>query len=685
MLCLGFCGGINRVFENPFELPSAFTHDGAAVLVEDGRVVAAVEEERLNRIKHSNKFPVESIRYCLKSAGARLGDVDRIAFYATEAYCNSLLSRIYLDEPDVKAPLDARTIMRALLGREFGVEVEEERIVFARHHLSHAMSAYAMSGFEDSLVLAIDGYGDFLSGAVAVGRGNSLEEIETFPQSDSLGLFYLEVIQFVGYGPFDEYKVMGLAPYGDPAPFREDLKQFYDLLPGGGYRLYLERIEPALLKRIAVRKKGQPFSTDHKNLSASLQEALETIVFHILRHRRQTSGLRHLCLAGGVAHNCTMNGKLLYSGMFDDIFVQPAAHDAGCALGAALLASQDLGCSVPRKRQREVYWGPDLDEEAIEQELGRWEGFLAFERTSDPARAAAKLMAEGAVIGWMQGRSEFGPRALGNRSILADPRPASNKDRINQMVKKREGYRPFAPSVLEEDAAEYFELPARCTELPFMIFVLNVQPDKRDLLGAVTHVDGTARVHTVSRETNPAYWAVIKAFKDLTGVPILLNTSFNNNAEPIVDTIEDAVATFLTTGLDYLVAGDWIARKRAAAEWDWNAAQVSLPPYARLAQTRSFVDMHSMRTVSEIRTTFHARVRTTISQELFELLTACDGKTTIGDLLAASEIPGERWSSVVNELAELWSQRLVQIKGLGAARGENAKLQSSAACQGAPA
>lgn len=683
MLTLGFSGGLNRVHENPFDLPGAFSHDGAAVIVRDGEVIAAIEEERLNRIKHSNKFPTQSIRFCLDAAGASLADVDRIAFYATEEYCDSLLAGIYLDRPEVKEPLKARKLMRLLLAQEFGTDVPSEKIVFVPHHIAHAVSAHNMSGFDESLIVAIDGYGDFLSGIVAHGRGHDVTLQETFPQSDSLGLFYLEVIQFVGYGPFDEYKVMGLAPYGDPSRYRDLLAQCYELLPNGNYRMHLDRVAPLLLEHIQVRKKGDTFTQQHKDLSASLQEALETIAFHIIRPRRETSGLRNLCLAGGVAHNCTMNGKLLYSGLFDDVFVQPAAHDAGCALGAALFVSQQLGKPAPRRRLQHVYWGRDLGNEAsMERELGSWERMLSFQRTDDVAREAAELMAGGAVVAWTQGRSEFGPRALGNRSILADPRPAENKDRINQMVKKREGYRPFAPSALEEDAREFFDLPEQGS-YPFMIFVVRVREDKRALLGAITHVDGTARLHTVSRETNPAYWAVINEFKKLTGVSVLLNTSFNNNAEPIVDSALDAVTTFLTTGLDYLALGPYLAKKRPLSTADWLSLHLSLPPYTQLHQTRASVDGRRRETKYELRTTYTAKVRVPVSKDVFAMAMMLDGDApSIAELLTACSVPVDRWESVIAELGELWAARMVTLRALPA-HEQTKQPAPSAAAQGA--
>jgi carbamoyltransferase len=663
MLCIGFCGGLNQVHENPFEIPRAFTHDGAAVLVEDGVVVAAIEEERLNRIKHSNKFPVNALRFCLERRGVRAQDIDCFAFYATEEYCNALLARIFLSRSEMKQQLDARTIMHQLLQRELGCSIDPGRLTFVRHHMAHAVSAYAMSGFEQSLVVAIDGYGDFLSGLVALGEGENLTEIETFPQNKSLGVLYLDVIQFLGYGSFDEYKVMGLAPYGNPATYRSILRGLYELKTDGGYELGLDRIAPGLMGKIQVRKKGQPFTQQHMDLAASLQEALEDIVLHMLSHRRRALGQKNLCLAGGVAHNCTMNGKILNSGLFDQMFVQPAAHDAGCALGAALLMCQQKGKPGKRTQLKHVFWGTDIANDDIAPTLEGWSRFLDFEKCGDIAQRTAHLIAQGYVIGWVQGQSEFGPRALGNRSILADPRPAENKGRINQMVKKREAYRPFAPSVLEEDLHEFFEVPAGTDSLPFMIFVVNVKDDKRGLLGAITHIDGTARVQTVSQEANPKYWQIIKAFKDLTGVPMLLNTSFNNNAEPIVDSVEDAIVSYLTTGLDYLIVGDYLVSKRRQTWEDRAGRLISLPRYARLHQTRHFVDADRMAVSCEVRSTADSQFRFGISNKLCELLMKLDGEKSIFDLFHDADVQSSNEKKdLMAELDELWSQRLIRLR-----------------------
>jgi carbamoyltransferase len=660
MLYLGFSGGFNLVHEDPYE---TISHDAAAVLVERGEVVAAIEEERLNRIKHSNKFPAQSIRFCLESRGARIEDVERLAFYVTEEFCNALISRLYLTRPEMKELFDVRSHFVELLRREFDRDIDPDKIIFVRHHMAHAISAFALSGFERSLVLAIDGYGDHLSGLIGVGKGSALTEIERYPQKKSLGTLYRVVIQFIGYRAFDEYKVMGLAPYGNPATYRDAMRCLYELLPDGSYDLYLNRITGVLLGQVEIRKKGEPFTQQHKDLAASLQEALEEIVMHVLRHHRLATGLRNLCLAGGVAHNCTMNGKVMYSGMFDQVFVQPAAHDAGCALGAALLASHDAGYPTPVKRIKHVYWGADIggEPEVLEQ-LERWSGFLKFRKPQNVSREAARLIADGAVLGWVQGRSEFGPRALGNRSIVADPRPADNKERINQMVKKREGYRPFAPSALEEDATDFFDLPGGMKAFPFMIFVVNVREDKRGLLGAVTHVDGTARLQTVARDTNPRYWELIKAFKDITGVPVLLNTSFNNNVEPIVDSVEDSIVSFLTTGLDYLVVGDYLVEKRTPSWEDRLSLGVSFPPYVKLHCTRSFVNPNEMAVCSEVGTSFDSQFRFPISNELCDLLMPLDGEKPVGALLANGKAKGEIEQVLVQELENLWAQRLVKLR-----------------------
>jgi carbamoyltransferase len=677
MLSLGFCGGLNLVHEDAHEVSRAFTHDGAAVLVEDGEVVAAIEEERLNRIKHSNKFPVEAMRFCLERRGIGIADVDRIAFYATEEYCNALLGRLTLGRPEIARLGDARRLIANLIERQFGAGFDPRRLTFTPHHLAHAASAYAMSGFDESLVLTIDGYGDFRSGVLGVAKEGHFTELEIYPQNRSLGLMYLEVIQFMGYGSFDEYKVMGLAPYGRADRYLPLLRECYALLPKGRYELRLDKIAPTLMGRVPPREKGQPFTQEHKDLAQALQVALEEIVLHLLSHRRAGANQSKLCLAGGVAHNCTMNGKIMKSGLFDQIFIQPAAHDAGCALGAALLAN---GQAERRSTTQlpHVFWGTDLgDHEHLQGELERWADFVAFERVAEVERAAGALLAEGKVIGWAQGRSEFGPRALGNRSILADPRPAENKRRINEMVKKREGYRPFAPSVLVEEAREYFEFAPGIPDLAFMTVVVDVREKYRQLLGAITHIDGTARIQTVSRSANPRYWGLIRAFQDLTGVPLVLNTSFNNNAEPIVDSAGDAIVTFLTTGLDRLVVGDFIATKREVSEANQLKLSLELPTYVRVERVRGAFDGRRTATKSHIRTSYDPKVRAPISNELGELLMGIEGRVSLSSLLDA--VGNESRSKLLEEIRSLWASRLVRLTPSASPAGASRAQGASAA------
>lgn len=641
-------------------------HDAAAVLVEDGRVLAAIEEERLNRVKHSSAFPARAIRRCLEQAGVGLADVDRVAVAFSEPHSDAYFLRRALENASL--PLGGgRAQVARLLHDEFGVDTAD-RMRFVGHHDAHLWSAFQPSGFARGLVVSIDGAGDNLSGAIATFEGTRLEMLRELPMSKSLGFFYRECITMVGYTRFDEYKVMGLAPYGDPSKYAELFAQTYRLLPDGDYELAgkgLVRLMARAGLADHARRKGQPFNQDHRDFAAALQQALERIVFHVLTHFQAVTGERSLCLAGGVAHNCSCNGRIAYSGLFDQVWVQPAAHDAGNALGAALAVLHQEGAPLSSEPLRQVYLGTGIPDEAqgVERQLRGWDGLVSFQHHDDVAREAARLMADGAVIGWVQGRSEFGPRALGNRSILADPRPAENKDRINAMVKKREGYRPFAPSARLERAGEYFELPAGSTEFPFMTFALRVRPEARELLGAVTHVDGTARVQTVARDTSPRYWALLRAFEELTGVAVLLNTSFNNHAEPIVDSVDEAVTCFLTTGLDALVVGDHLVRKRhdAAGSLAVHLLSPSIPSSRKLAMRtgRAGAREYSLDSTGN---RWFGEQAVALSADAFAVLLAADGERTLDELLATRGLSEARRGEVLEEMAELWSRRVVSLR-----------------------
>jgi carbamoyltransferase len=623
--------------------------------------VAAIEQERLDRLKHSNKGPFDAIRFCLQSAGLGVDGVDRWVFYGEQSCWDRMLRTYYLEHFDMPHLLDARTLLRAVLAGELGAEIPAGQPLFVGHHQAHAMSAVAMSGFPESLVLTLDGEGDEIAGTVATARGTRLDLLETISRDRSLGYFYLRVIEFLGFRIFDEYKVMGLAPYGDPKRHEKVFKSLFTLEPEGRYTVAAAPAQ-TLFEIAPPRRPGEPITQVHMDVAAALQSALEEIVFHLLRHYRRATGQRYLCMAGGVAHNCTLNGKILRSGLFEDVFVQPASHDAGCALGAALAVhAEETGCG-PGRRLTHVYWGSDPGAAAeVEAELLLWERFLDVERVPDACAAAADLLARGEVLGWVQGRSEFGPRALGNRSIVADPRPAGNKDLINAMVKKREAFRPFAPSVLEERAHELFDLPAGVSSLPFMVFTVDVREEHRELLGAVTHVDGSARIQTVSRRTNERYWRLIDEFGRRTGVPVLLNTSFNNNAEPIVDSVRDAVVCFLTTQLNALVAGDFVIHKREVSWAEYLKLVPALPRHIEVQETRSYSPEGGWTSQCRIASNTPGRRGQEVSRLVRDLLVRIDGRATLEELLG---LEGPFWNQaekVVQEVLGLWSSRLISL------------------------
>jgi carbamoyltransferase len=660
MLVLGLSGGLDAIEQQYFSPYPTHAHDSAAVLIEHGSVVAGIENERLSRIKHCNKFPVEAIKFCLRARGVSLGDLDRIAYYWDHDYMDWANVDRFLDYEKPHRYANALEVFAGIFEKHFGVNMND-RLRFVNHHVSHALSAAAFSGFEEALVCSIDGMGDTGAGLIVEFRDGLLRTLAEIPNKFSLGRFYVRAIRFIGYHQFDEYKVMGLAPYGDPARFKEVFARSYQLEEDGKFGAWSPWLTDAQLHEV-TRVSGEPFLEIHKDWAAALQAALEDIVMHVLRHYQKVTGLKNLALAGGVAHNCTMNGKLLNCGLFDQVFIQPAAHDAGAALGAALqVYFNERGQHVHVSRLRHVYWGTDIGSpNQVGSVVRKWGGLVEYSREDDIVSRTADLLAGGAAIGWVQGRSEFGPRALGNRSILADPRPAENKGRINAMIKKREAYRPFAPTVLEERVSEYF-VAQRGDALSFMTFVVDVQPSKRDLLGAIAHVDGTARVQTVSREQNLRYWSLIRAFGDRTGVPMLLNTSFNNNEEPIVDSVEDAIVCYLTTDLDYLVVGDYLIRKKGELRESVGDLVPVLPRYVWLSVSTQPGNPNGARRY-QLRTTFDERKDFDIDRNTFRLLERIDERSSLNCLIknileGASEGSAELTTSIL----ELWSRRLIRM------------------------
>lgn len=635
-------------------------HDSAAVLVCDGRIAAAIEEERLTRVKHTNDLAGCAAAACLQLAGLHVSDIDCFAYYGREQWLDFGLAAYMLQHPELPPVWSAREYLAAALSHQLQCPIDASRIAFVEHHLAHAESAYRVGPFPDALVVTLDGEGDALSGTVWAGEAGQLRRLRDLPISDSLGLLYLRTIAFLGYRLFDEYKVMGLASFGNPETFRPLFEHLCVLLPKGRFEVRLSALGRLRDVLPSPRRAREPVTQVHADLAAALQATIEAAALHLLKHFRAETGLRHLCLAGGVAHNSTMVGKIARAKLFDGVFVQPAAHDAGCAMGAALHVHHARRPDVPIARMAHVYLGRDLGSAAeIERQVHAWSELIDVLECDDVTEQAAQLLADGAVIGWVQGRSEFGPRALGNRSILADPRPAANRERINEVIKQRENYRPFAPAVLEEEAGTWFDMPAG-TDAAFMTLTVPVRPQARAQLGAVTHVDGTARVQTVARATNERFWRLIEAFGRRTGMPVLLNTSFNHSVEPIVDSIDDAVACLLTTGIDHLVIDRYLIAKRQPTRCPiWNLVP-DIPSYVRFAHLRELDANGQARDVFRCEHQGRPELSCSIDPAVFRLVALVDGLRTTAELLRDSAIDIDP-RPLAATVEALWSQRLIRL------------------------
>jgi carbamoyltransferase len=573
---------------------NAYHGDVAAALLHDGHLVAAVEEERFRRVKHWAGFPDHAIRACLAIAGATPSDID---VFAVSRNPRAHLWRKALfalrHKPSARLVADrarnAATVQRLhdRLASSLALPPDRvrARLQHVEHHPAHLASSFFASPFDEAAVCAIDGFGDFVSTSAAVGRGSALDVQQRVFFPHSLGLLYLAITQFLGFPKYgDEFKVMGLAPYGAP-DFVRELRQLVSVGEAGQVRLDLSYFshwsdgvamtwgdgEPTLgpvftpkLEQLLgpSRRRDEPLTDRHEAIAASLQAVYEEAAFAVLRALHARTGLDRVCLAGGCAMNSVANGKIRANTPFREAYIQPASGDNGTALGAALLAWHRLG-----GRRGFVmthgYWGPQFDDRAIEQAIAacNLNGRVARQHiASEPELCAwtAERITGGKVVGWFQGRMEWGARALGNRSIIADPRRSDMREIINVRIKFREKFRPFAPSVAVEAVHEYFE---DAVPDPFMVQVYPVRTDKRCAIPAVTHVDGSGRLQTVSRETNPRYWNLIEAFRSRTGVPVLLNTSFNEN-EPIVHQPSEALDCFLRTDMDVLVMGNHVLEKR---------------------------------------------------------------------------------------------------------------------------
>jgi carbamoyltransferase len=575
---------------------NAYHGDASAALLVDGRLVAAAEEERFNRIKHAAGFPAEAIRYCLEAGGVKLEHVDHIAISRDPSahlhqkilFAMSRRPRLGMVRDRLANAAKVGDVLELLTERVGGGRIKPRAELHRiEHHRAHMASAFLVSPFERAACLSIDGFGDFVSAMWGIGSDREIEVRGqvTFPHS--LGILYTAVTQYLGFPKYgDEYKVMGLAPYGEPE-YLEELRRI--VTPAGdGFRLDLDYFrhhddgvamtwdggEPilgpvfsdAFERRFGpARQPGDPLERRHQNLAASLQAVTEEIYFHLLHRLHRLTGLRQLALAGGVAFNSVANGKIYDHTPFEELYIQAAAGDAGTGLGAALSVWHQRLRQPREQVMTHAYWGPEFSQaeldEAIDQRGGELERggcvLQRFESDAELVEATAAEIAAGKVVGWFQGRMEWGPRALGNRSILADPRRPEMKDVLNARIKRREPFRPFCPSILVEEVGNFFQRPE---PEPFMIKVYPIRPDQRARIPAVTHVDGSGRLQSVRRQDNPRYYDLIEAFGRHTGVPVVLNTSFNEN-EPIVCRPQEALECFLRTRMDVLVLGSTMAKR----------------------------------------------------------------------------------------------------------------------------
>lgn len=546
--------------------------DAAAALICDGGVVSAAAEERYNLQKHSHKFPINAMRFCLQKAGIDISDVDFIThgfdyhpyndFYKFSDFNRRRYEEVF--SPDVQLELFAEY---------FNTDLKEVFTPVPHHH-AHAASAYYPSGFNNALVVVVDGLGEMHSISIFSAEKSKLKLLRQYDILSSLGIFYSIITYFLGFSVnSDEYKIMGLAPYGNYKKYLSTLSECIKFNPKG------ETFIPLLLQnRTLVEKESyrgaikwlsenlfpqrnplDRIGQEHKDLAATLQYLLNKAMLHIVSYWQQETQHDKLCMAGGVALNCTANGEILKNGIFDDIYIQPAAGDDGTSVGSALYQHYSNYPEAKRKNEKMPFYGYSATRSEISKALIKFNNKIKAKRykTEKLLDEVTELILRGEVIAWMQGEMEFGPRALGHRSILADPRSSKMKDIINQLVKKRESFRPFAPAVKHKDANKYFDFEY-VRSLPYMLFVVPVKEEYRDKLPAITHINGSARIQTVNKEDNYLFWKLIDMFGKKSGIPILLNTSFNVKGQPIVCTAEDAITTFLSTGINVLVIDNYI-------------------------------------------------------------------------------------------------------------------------------
>ena len=600
---------------------SAFYHDSAATLVIDGQVVAAAQEERFTRRKHDPGFPTQAVQYCLDYAGLRLADVDAVVFYDKPLLkFERLLETYYSFVPQglrsfmmsmpvwIKEKIFLKRLIRSELAAVYGDEAKTVKLLFPEHHLSHAASAFYPSPYERSAILTLDGVGEWATASICLGEGANITILKELHFPHSLGLLYSAFTYFLGFRVNSgEYKLMGLAPYGDPtAPIVDEYVQkilttLISLKADGSiwldqdyfdYATGLKMVNSAKWEALFGMKQRQPedeLTDAHCNLGLAIQRVTEQVVLRMAEEAKRLTGADSICLAGGVALNCVSNGKLQASGTFKNVFIQPAAGDAGGSLGAAL-AAYHIYFKKPRQVATSLdalqgsYLGPEITDADTERVIRKYGARATYLTSEQLPQTVAGILADNNVVGWVQGRMEFGPRALGGRSILGDPRSEDMQKKLNLKIKYRESFRPFAPSVLAERVSDYFDYEGPS---PYMLLVHPVAEKRRRTLPdnyhalslrdklyyersdmpAITHIDFSARIQTVHKETNPRYYALIQAFGQQTGYDVVVNTSFNVRGEPIVCTADDAYRCFMRTEMDYLVVGNYLFDKRQQPAW----------------------------------------------------------------------------------------------------------------------
>ncbi len=602
---------------------SAFYHDSAAAIIQDGKIIAAAQEERFTRKKHDESFPINAVQFCLDYAGCNINELDAIAFYDKPLLkFERLLETYYGFAPKglvsflksmpvwIREKMFLKRIIHEELEKIEGYDKSKVKFLFPEHHLSHAASAFYSSPYNDAAILTIDGVGEWATASISAGKGNSIEILKELRFPHSLGLLYSAFTYFLGFKVNSgEYKLMGLAPYGNPdadetrAYIKTIKEQLISIKDDGSIWLNQDYFSYATGLRMVDDKKWEKLfgfkkkeeedelQQHHCNLGYAIQQVTEEIVYKMAAEAKKLTGSDYLCMAGGVALNCVSNGKLLQSGLFKDIFIQPAAGDAGGALGAAQAAyyiyfSKERIACIEQDEMQGSYLGPEYSDKEIGLELKKLKAISSYRDNFDQlSEQVADLINEGKVVGWFQGRMEFGPRALGNRSILGDARNPEMQKKLNLKIKYREGFRPFAPSVKAEDVSEYFELT---TPSPYMLIVAPVKQSHRNKIPgnyyqlplmerlytlrsdipAVTHVDFSARVQTIHQQTNERYWKLLDVFKQKTSYGLMVNTSFNVRGEPPVCTPADAYKCFMRTEMDYLVIGNYILSKTEQPKWE---------------------------------------------------------------------------------------------------------------------